>query len=213
MATHFTISECTLTTESSEDILTDLRGLFGQHQGERESEAEGGGFVDLLQQGVGEDFQQGQEVMCRLIPADPQTATPSLTPSLEFSEHLIAGKQRKDANLVEIVHFLEQGILPADDRRARKIALQGPSFTIMDQILYYFDPKAKGHSTVVVPKQMQTKLLRETHSGPFGGHFSGQRLHSTLATHWWWEGMFCDALNFARSSPDCAIVTGTGRVN
>ena len=48
MATHPTISECTLTTELSEDILTDLRGLFGQHQGELEPGAEGGGFADSL---------------------------------------------------------------------------------------------------------------------------------------------------------------------
>ena len=82
MATHPTISECTLTTELSEDILTHLRGLFAQHQGERDPGAEGDGFADLLQQEVGEDFQQGQKVIFRLIPADPQTATFSLTPSL-----------------------------------------------------------------------------------------------------------------------------------
>ena len=65
--------------------------------------------------------------------------------------------------------------------------------------------------TDVVPNQLRKQILRETHSSIFGGHFSGHRLYSALALHWWWRGMFKDATAFAKSCPECAIAMGTGR--
>ena len=53
--------------------------------------------------------------------------------------------------------------------------------------------------------------LEESHSGPLGGHFSGNRLYNALVRHWWWEGMYVDAQKFSKSCPECAIVTGGGR--
>ena len=116
-------------------------------------------------------------------------------------------------DLREIIDFLEKGALPTDDGRARKISLRESLFTIIDGILYFIDPKSKTQKRAVVPKQLRTPILRETHSGSYGGHFSGQRLHHAQMERWWWEGMFNDSLSFAKSCPECAIVTGGSRAS
>ena len=51
------------------------------------------------------------------------------------------------------------------------------------------------------------------HSGCLAGHFSGPRLYQTLARRWWWKCMYRDALEYAESCPQCAIVKGTGHKN
>ena len=65
---------------------------------------------------------------------------------------------------------------------------------------------------VVVPAHLKVKVMEETHRGPMGAHFSGNRLFNTLARHWWWEGMFADAVHYARNCPECATVSGGRKV-
>ncbi len=43
-------------------------------------------------------------------------------------------------------------------------------------------------------------------------HFSGHRLFNTLARHWWWEGMFADAVHYVKNWPECLVVSSGGRV-
>ena len=53
--------------------------------------------------------------------------------------------------------------------------------------------------------------MEETHSGVFGGHFSGSRLYNALTSQWWWEGMYVDSQKFAENCPECATATGSSR--
>ena len=122
-------------------------------------------------------------------------------------------EQRKDTELREILDYLECGALPDDDSRARKIVLQGSQFAVIDEILYFMDPKQKNQSRVAVPKHLHLQIFREAHSSPHYGHFYGQCLYNTLTTRWWWEGMFSDAKKFVKSYPEYANVMGSGRVN
>ena len=59
------------------------------------------------------------------------------------------------------------------------------------------------------PKESNTT---KTHGGKQGGHFPGQHAYNALATHWWWMGMYTDTCRFCKTCPQCAIVTGSGRV-
>ena len=110
----------------------------------------------------------------------------------------------------EIINYLECGVLPDDSSRARRIILQESQFAMIGGILYFIDPKQKKRA---VPEQLHQQVLRETHSSPYGGHFLVQRLYNVLVAHWWWEGMFSDSRMFATSCLECAIVTGSARVN
>ena len=117
-------------------------------------------------------------------------------------------EQRKDPSIQEIIAFLQQNVLPADEKKARKMALQGPLFCIVDDILYFVDLKKDGGQRVVLPKQLQRKVMEECHGGKFGGHFSGARLYNQLSRHWWWENMHADIVTFCKSCPECATATG-----
>ena len=60
-----------------------------------------------------------------------------------------------------------------------------------------------------MPLAMRTKVMEETHSGPYRGHFSGQRTFNALVPSWWWEGMFSDIVTFVKACPECAVTTGS----
>ena len=56
-------------------------------------------------------------------------------------------RQRKDPELLQVILYLEGGVLPADDKRAREIALTHSQYEIVDSILYHVE---KDHSIVWV---------------------------------------------------------------
>ena len=83
----------------------------------------------------------------------------------------------------------------------------------MDGVLYFVTNRCVGRACVVVPHHLRQQLLHENHSGPSGGHFSGQRTLSRLTSRWWWKGMYADTVKFCRACPGCSTVSGTGRHN
>ena len=125
-------------------------------------------------------------------------------------QHL-RGRALQEWTLRELLTYISHGILPDDEHKSRRIVLQRPLLAVVGGVLCYVDPKRKNRQRVAVPKSMQQRILEETHSGPFAAHFSGQRMFNTLVTSWWWEHMFEDAVRVAKSCPECAITTGTGR--
>ena len=122
-----------------------------------------------------------------------------------------AREQRRDRKVTDIISFLERGELPEDEKRARKIALQSSSFELEDEVLYFLDARRHYQKRAVVPDHLKEKVMKETHSGPFSGHFSGNRLYNVLVRMWWWDGMYNDAVSHCKNCPECAIVTGAGR--
>ena len=124
-----------------------------------------------------------------------------------------ASEQSKDPVVNDMIQFLTTGTLPDDVQRSRKVAAQAPSFTMIDNILYYLDSTKRDRKRCVVPLQLRQQVMEEYHSGPLSGHFSGDKLYKTLVNHWWWQGMYSDVLKHCSSCPQCAIVNPSGRVN
>ena len=158
----------------------------------------------------------------RMQVATVTTATVSTSPTIqtlltaEPTDDIpdsFADEQQKDPALLEIFNYLLEEELPAEDKRARKIALQSSLFVIEDGLLYFVDPKQKQRRRAAVPRQLQEQILIESHSGTMCGHFSGRRTYATLARQWWWEGMLTDVLQFAKNCPVCATVSGGGKVS
>ena len=73
--------------------------------------------------------------------------------------------------MCEILHFLRTGELPEEEKRARKVALQAPLFTLEEAGLFYLDPEREHRKRVVVPSQLQWEILEENHRSQVGGHF------------------------------------------
>ena len=140
----------------------------------------------------------------QLLQAEPVTVSNSTTS---------AADQLKDPELCPLIKYLSDGTLPADDYKAKQVATQAPLFTLLHDVLYFVDPKQKHRKRCVVPRQTRERLMEEHHSGPMAGHFSTDKLYCTLATHWWWQGMYSDVANHCISCPQCAIVNSSGRIN
>ena len=57
---------------------------------------------------------------------DPGTTTP-----IDFGQ-----EQKKDPGVCKIIHFLEKGKIPMDEKQAKKVVIQQNLFAIVDNILY-----------------------------------------------------------------------------
>ena len=101
------------------------------------------------------------------------------------------------------MQFLLHGTLPDDAKRSKKVAAQAPSFTMIDNILYYLDSTKKDRKRCVVPLHLRQQVMEEYHSGPLSGHFSGDKLYKMLVNHWWWQGMYSDVLKHGFTCPQC----------
>ena len=55
--------------------------------------------------------------------------------------HSLAVEQANDPVVRELMEFVQQGRLPQNDYRARKMALQQSLFTVVDGVPYFLDPK------------------------------------------------------------------------
>ena len=134
--------------------------------------------------------------------------TPPQPSVLEGSLHQ---EQRKDPKLAVLINYLENGVLPREEKEARKTVAIATKFVILDKVLYFIDQKKTGKRRTAVPKHLQGQLLQEYHGGRMAGHFSGNRLYATLCYNWWWENMYVDAITFCKNCTECAMVTGAGR--
>ena len=127
-------------------------------------------------EGVGEDEMHSSQVQSQAT--DPDGSISELLqlednelPTTPTVSYIV--EQKGDLELRQIIYFLQTSALPSDEGRARKIALQSPLFTIIDDTLFYLDPTLRSRR-VVVPLPHRRKLLEETHAGRYGGHFSGK---------------------------------------
>ena len=143
------------------------------------------------------------------VPAEIE-AVLSLPPA-STKECDFAKEQGRDPDIAETIAFIQNGDLPQDDKRARRIALQKSLFTMEGGILYYVDPRQGHRRRVVVPRHLRLQILTEQHAGPMSGHFSMKKTYGALARHWWWDGMYYDTLKHVMNCPQCVIVSGGGR--
>ena len=129
----------------------------------------------------------------------------------ECNSHRFSEEQKKDEEILAMMRFLQEKTLPEATADARRIAVQAPMFTVIEEMLYYLDDKQPGIKRIVVPKHLHVQIMQEYHSSIMAGHFSGVQLYKTLSRRWWWDGMYRDAVDHCKSCPQCAIVSGMGR--
>jgi len=161
----------------------------------------------------GEDL----EVQVSQIGSDPETLISDLLgmspATIMTSTSGFSAEQQKDSTLKEIYDYIQQSSLPDDKRMAKKISAQAVNFAVLDGILYLIDSKQQGRKRAAVPHHLQKQILMEYHGGIMAGHFSGDRLYKLVSRHWWWEKLYRDAIEYCRNCPECAVVSGMGRVN
>ena len=97
------------------------------------------------------------ELIEQLLQAQPVTVNGSFD---------LAAEQLKDPDLFQLIQYMKSETLPADENKAKKVAAQAPSFSLLHNILYFVDSKNSNRKRCVVPAQMRKQLMEENHSGP-----------------------------------------------
>ena len=122
--------------------------------------------------------------------------------------------QKKDPYLSLLIDCVENGKLPEGPAMSKRVLALSPHLVMINKLLHFVDTDSAGgvRQRVCVPRKFQQQILHGSHGGFFSGHFSGKRLYSTLCRRWWWDRMYSDALEYCKSCPECATVTGGGRV-
>ena len=139
--------------------------------------------------------------------SDPQVLNPGFTDSVSEMTRL----QQQDVDLQQILNYLQQGILPTDEKTARRLVLESSSYSVVDGVLYHIDGRRGTKSRIVVSQSVREQLMSENHSGRFAGHFSARGLYEKLAQRFWWPRMYSDIHTFCKHCLTCASYRGTGR--
>lgn len=148
--------------------------------------------------------------ICTDIDGAVAQVTSSESPIPIGTEELMK-QQMEDENLQAVRRYLVEGSLPEDEAKAKKMVLEKERFSLLEGVLYYVDAGGQHRLRIVVPKSMRETLMKETHSGPFGGHFAARGLYNTLSRLYWWDGMFGDVVRWCRSCLTCAAYQGCGQ--
>ena len=106
---------------------------------------------------------------------------------------------------------IEEGTLPSDEQQLKKLLLERNRYAVVDNVLYFVDPKPPHRQRIVVPKSLRRDIMDEIHAGRFGGHFALKGLYGILCQHYYWDGMYADAQAYCRGCLTCAAYQGAGR--
>lgn len=93
--------------------------------------------------------------------------------------------QRLEPELILIFQYLEQGILPENEKQAKRLVLERPRFSVMEGVLYYENPDLPGVSRIAVRSDMRRTLLHEAHGSHYAGHFAERKLYTSLRKKYW----------------------------
>ena len=97
----------------------------------------------------------------------------------------LPNRQRNDPKLLELIEFLETGMLSADEQQARVLAMTKSQFHIEGGVLYHNIIESDGTLRVIPPTASRQKLLEQAHGGIFGGHLRDAKVFSELRKHYW----------------------------
>ena len=143
--------------------------------------------------------------------AEPPIANKITDAKLQSKDSEIGQLQRKDEEFAPIFRYLEDGILPNDEHKAKKLALEKSRFDVIDGVLYYENPDTPGCWKIAVPQCLRLTLMKEAYSGRFAGHFAERKMYSTLKKKYWWNRMHADIRQQCRTCLTCASRKGPGR--
>ena len=116
----------------------------------------------------------------------------------------------EDIDLLPYMQYHSHGLLPEDQKVARKIVLESQHYEMINGVLHHDNPNQPGRWCVVVATKLRSQLLTEAHVGCFGGHFSEKKVYDKIRRNYWWYGLRRDVRKFCRSCLSCVTRQGPG---
>ena len=104
----------------------------------------------------------------------------------------------------DIVNYLACGIMPPEFSYQQRKRLRTDSrYYIWDDPLLF----KRGVDLIIrrcVPEGEQSKILKECHSSPYGGHFAGDKTaHKILQSGFYWPTIFKDCFEWVKLCDQC----------
>ena len=133
-------------------------------------------------------------------------------PTITWSTEHIRTCQRKDPKTLHIINYLEDDLLPDDDKLAREILLTSSEYLLDNGILYHvLDTKRQNiqrqvdqiRVCLVIPPELKYDVLMSVHGDLPAGHYGTQRTYTTLRLRYFWRGMYNDTKNWVLSCEQC----------
>ena len=139
-------------------------------------------------------------------------ATPSDDDNFPYGTKLtiemVANEQRLDRKLSPLIKYLDEGILPNDDKLARKILLFSANYNYTDGLLYHQQAsRARNinhlHIQLVIPDNLRAVVLKEFHDNL--GHRGKVNTFYNIRNNYYWENMFKDISDYIKSCRACML--------
>ena len=127
----------------------------------------------------------------------------------------ISALQRVCPDSRDMIIFLEKGILPVDDQKARKIAITSENYELIDGELFFIsrprNQKIAKLKPVVrllqIPRSLRGEIVESYHSE--NGHLGFEKLFATITEKYHWQGMWNDLLEITKSCISCQTAKKT----
>lgn len=119
--------------------------------------------------------------------------------------------QHDDAELADLIAYLETSELPTNQNRARSFLLQGDKFYLDENGLLFclWTPSKRRRydvcSQLVIPDALKHEILVWAHDDITAGHLGPQKTYGKIRTRYYWRNMFRDIERWCKSCVDCAM--------
>jgi hypothetical protein len=120
---------------------------------------------------------------------------------------IIKQEQHFDNELLPIINYLKDNILPDDDKLARKVVFQSSNHCYVDELLYHHNTgKNKANDELklqlVIPKNLRLPILVAAHDNL--SHRGIPAVFATIAASYFWTNMFKDVNDYVKSCVTCS---------
>ena len=149
-------------------------------------------------------YQGSEAVYNNIAPLD------LLQDALQLPSAKVRDLQMNDPEIGPIVRYLEEKLVPDDEKLAREIRRTSPDYEIIAGVLHYkYAPQGKGPRTqriirqLMVPRVLHDDLLRSYHDSTLGCHQGITRTYERMKLKYWWHTMSKDTRAYVESCEVC----------
>jgi transposase InsO family protein len=128
-------------------------------------------------------------------------------PPLDLSD--LKNEIRRCPDFASMVEYLEDGKLPADDERARKVLLNAPNFELLDgDLIHLFSPRTRNIQRanavikqLCIPTAYRPQIAFEIHDR--NAHLGFDRAYATARSRFYFPGMYTFFRDHVLTCPVC----------
>ena len=119
--------------------------------------------------------------------------------------------QEKDSPLARMRQYLDNKMLPGDEKLAQQILLSAEVYYLDPDtdLLYHINrqatrPRDPYRLQLVVPKSLHREILIWAHDDITGGHLGTSKTFEKILQRYFWDGMYADVRHWCKSCISCS---------